>query len=310
MQNFVPVADNCSYTQNLQNMEGEFFCLIAEQGHYGGRTKPTTTRQGLYTCTLAGELLASINTRDGDEVAEMMRQALEKWHQKRGRAAEVAPGGYDYDPHSDRWEYPEDGLVLNLYARDLHRGSGEVDSRWNLDRVWFTRDEVNSLIPGNMVIGKNYPIPKHLARRIAKLHLVDIVRGESPRWKNEDLKQVEIALIAEEIMADRMVLRLEGTVRNEAPPILYVNPFSNQKVDMPRGLELQLLGNLTYNQTAGTFENFDVIAVGSRWGATAFNARFDDLGPAPIGFAFELASDSMIDRTPPQAILSGYFEVV
>ena len=240
----------------------------------------------------------------------MMRQALEKWHQKRGRAVEVAPGGYDYDPHSDRWEYPEDGLVLNLYARDLHRESGEVDSRWNLDRVWFTRDEVNSIIPGNMVIGKNYPIPKHLARRIAKLHLVDIVRGESPRWKNEDLKQVEIALIAEEIMADRMVLRLEGTVRNEAPPILYVNPFSNQKVDMPRGIELQLLGNLTYNQTAGTFENFDAIAVGSRWGATAFNARFDDLGPAPIGFAFELASDSMIDRTSPQAILSSYFEVV
>ena len=39
-------------------------------------------------------------------------------------------------------------------------------------------------------------------------------------------------------------------------------------------------------------------------------ARFDDLGPEPIGFAFELASNSMIDRTPPQAILPSYFETV
>ena len=310
MHNFVPVADNCSYTQNLQNTEGEFFCLVAEQGHYSGRTKPTTTRQGLYTCTLAGELLASINTRDGNEVAEMMHQALEKWHQKRDRAAEVAPSGYNHDLHSDRWEYPEDGLVLNLYARDLLRKSGETDPRWNIDRIWFTKDEVRSLIPRNTITGKNYPIPQHLARRIAKLHLVDIVRGESPRWKNEDLKQVKIGFTAQEIADNRIALRLEGTVQNEAPPILYVNPFNHQKVDMPRGIKLQLLGNLIYNQTTEKFEDFDAIAVGSRWGATAFNARFDDLGPEPIGFAFELASNSMIDRTPPQAILPSYFETV
>ena len=79
---------------------------------------------------------------------------------------------------------------------------------------------------------------------------------------------------------------------------------------MPIGIKLQLLGNLTYNRTTEKFEDFDAIAVGSHWGATAFNARFDDLGPEPIGFAFELASDSMIDRTPPQAILPSYFTTV
>lgn len=308
MHDFVPVADNCSYTQSLQDTKGEFFCLVAEQGHYGGQTKPTTTRQGLYTCTVAGELLASINTRDGDEVAEMMRQALEKWHQKPDRSTEKVPSGYDHDPREGRWQYPADGLVLNLYVRDLLRESGKIDSRWNLDHVWFTRDEVSSLILENMVIGKSYPIPEHLAKRIAKLHLVDIARGESPRWQSNDLKQVKIALTVEEITASQVTLRLEGTVQNEAPPTLYINPFSNQKVDMPRGIKLQLLGYLTYNRKAGTFEKFDAIAIGLRWGATAFNARFDDLGPAPIGFAFELASDSAMDRTPPQAILSRYFE--
>ena len=79
---------------------------------------------------------------------------------------------------------------------------------------------------------------------------------------------------------------------------------------MPRGIKLQLLGDLTSNQTKEKFEDFDTITVGTHWGATAFNARFDDLGPEPIGFAFELASNSMIDRTPPQAILPSYFETV
>lgn len=52
------------------------------------------------------------------------------------------------------------------------------------------------------------------------------------------------------------------------------------------------------------FERFDMIAVGSRWGATTYNFRFDDLGPAPIGFAFEIGSDSLFDQTPPQAFFN------
>ena len=76
MDQFIPVAINCSYTQNLSDKSDEFFCLVAEQGHYGGRTLPTNTRQGLYTCTTNGELLASVNTRDGNQVVKMMQQAF------------------------------------------------------------------------------------------------------------------------------------------------------------------------------------------------------------------------------------------
>ncbi|MBT5531532.1 hypothetical protein HOK31_00640, partial [Candidatus Poribacteria bacterium] len=31
-EEFVPVADNCSYTQSQKDAKGEFFRLIAEQG--------------------------------------------------------------------------------------------------------------------------------------------------------------------------------------------------------------------------------------------------------------------------------------
>jgi hypothetical protein len=38
----------------------------------------------------------SCNTRDGNQVAEMMRQALQKWSQPEDQSAEKAPPGYDH----------------------------------------------------------------------------------------------------------------------------------------------------------------------------------------------------------------------
>ena len=304
MDQFIPVAINCSYTQNLSNTSGEFFCLVAEQGHYGGRTLPTNTRQGLYTCTTNGELLASVNTRDGSQVVQMMQQALQKWPQV---AKKSSPDHYQY---TDNWygSFPENATALNLYVRDLPHQSNQVNTDWNLDHIWLTADEMRELIPENLLTGHIYSFPESLSHRIAKLHLVDIVRGESPRWQNDDLKRVEMKLRVQQVTTDEVDLYLEGLVKNEAAPSYNINPFSKQKVDMPRGIKLELRGYLKYNQSTKKIDRFDVTASGLRWGATTYNARFDDLGPTPIGFAIELADDSQVGRTPPQAISSKYFD--
>ena len=304
---FVPVADNCSYTQSQPDAKGEFFRHVAEQGHYAGRTKPTATRQGLYACTPEGELLASINTRDGERVLQMLQQALEKWHQ---RSSSLDAPAFDerYEPATGyRWEYPEGGLVLKVSVRDLPRDSGELDPRHNIDHAWFTKDEASGLIPEGVEVGQKHAVPAYFIQRIARFHFTDTVRGESPRWRTEHVQKAEAVATVESIDGDVVSVRLDGEVRCEAPPSGDVNPFSNRAVDMPRGVDVKLLGFVRYNREQGAFEKFDMIAVGDRWGATTYNARFDDLGPAPIGFAFELAPDSPIDRVPPQAIRSGYF---
>ena len=77
-----------------------------------------------------------------------MRQALQKWPQLEDQSAEKASLGYDH--HANNWydAYPEDGMALNLYVRDLPRQSAQVNLRWNLDHIWFATDEVSGLIPG------------------------------------------------------------------------------------------------------------------------------------------------------------------
>lgn len=301
------MADNCGYTQTQQDAKGEFFRLVAEQGHYGGRTKPTATRQGLYACTVEGELLASINTRDADQVLGTLKAGLDRWRQRPASSSPPdIPKAYSPDPRLN-WSYPEGGLALKVTVRDLPRESGEADPRHNIDFAWFTRDEARSLIPADPQPGLSCPAPRFFARRIARCHLIDTVRGQSPRWREEDIEKADVTLIVERVTSGHVHLRLEGEVKNEAAPTFDVNPFSERVVDKPRGVDLRLLGYLRFDRQQEAFESFDAVAVGPRWGATTYNARFDDLGPAPIGFAFEVASDDPIDRVPPAAIGSSYF---
>ena len=59
MQRFVPAADEVWHLQNRKDAECRLFQAIAEQGHYAGRSRPSTTRQGIYACTPSGRFLAS-----------------------------------------------------------------------------------------------------------------------------------------------------------------------------------------------------------------------------------------------------------
>lgn len=282
--------------------------MIAEQGHFAGRTKPSATRQGLYICTAEGELLASSNTQDAGAALAMMKHGLERWHQQAGATTSITIcESYAPDPNY-YWKLPEDGLILKCFVRDLPRQTGEADSRYNLDYVWLTKDEMNSLAPVAPRLCESYAAPWTVVRKIARFHLVDTVRGESRRWRAEEVKIARTTLTVEGVTADQVSLRLEGEVRNEAPPSHEIDPYSGQVVDKDRGMHLRLFGCLRYDRQRESFEKFDVIAIGSRWGGTAYNHRFDDWEPAPIGFAFELASNLRCDRTPPQAIRWDYFE--
>ena len=78
---FIPAADEVGLLQRKTSAgpEAEWFRTVAEQGHYGGRTVPTDTRQGIYAAAPSGVLLASINHSDPRRVADMLRKALAIW---------------------------------------------------------------------------------------------------------------------------------------------------------------------------------------------------------------------------------------
>ena len=71
---FVTVADEVGRLQRGDDAECRLFQGFCEQGHYGGRTLPTRTRQGIYAIAPSGRFLASINATQPDRIAAMLRK--------------------------------------------------------------------------------------------------------------------------------------------------------------------------------------------------------------------------------------------
>ena len=314
---FVPIAENCSYLQRQQDAEGDLFRLLAEQGHYGGRFQPTDTRQGMYVGTPDGELLASCNVHGADRLLPVLHAALHKWEAPDRVAAAVAADGGAPDARFRR-RPPEGGLVLRVWVRDLPRDPS-VDTRredwrrraFNLDHAWFRPEEAAALIPPDPKVGDEMPWPAGLARRLARYHFIDNVRGETPMWRPEQVEVAEVRTRVIAVEGGRVEAAFEGEARMGAHDA-WVEDFSRESRESDHRIEVRLRGTGTWLPDSARFAHFELSAVGTRAGATKYNSRHDDPGPAPIGYALELAGPSggvaMVgDATPPQGIWMDYF---
>jgi hypothetical protein len=160
----------------------ELFWKIAQQR----ADKQAVPGQGIYVVTPSGKLLGFCE-RDHDpiSVAKRLSRALDQWNTL-GRQARLDTGprsqvaAVSRRPNS---QPPEGGLILELFVRDLPRQTGPIDPKlaamWNRDFAWFTQEEVRSMIPKARTPGERHRVPDKLVRRLARLHLLDSVRGQS-----------------------------------------------------------------------------------------------------------------------------------
>jgi hypothetical protein len=242
----------------------------------------------------------------------MLQEALDRWRERRADPiGPEPPAAYEPDPRSCR-EYSSDGLVLKVYTRDLPRAVEPAPADWrrdavNYDHAWFTKEEVASLVPSDPQVGLEYPVPAAIVRRLARFHLLDNVRGETPMWRAEEVQHAEMVLTITAVRPDRIELRLDGAVRNVARGTWAVRPFRERLSQAERGFDCRLLGFLDWDRAHAQFNRFDLLAVGTRWGGSEHNLRWDDLDPAPMGIAFELAEDRPWDRIPPQGSSADYW---
>ncbi len=313
---FVPCADEVWRLQNREGAECDLFRVIAEQGHYAGRTEPTNTRQGIYALAPSGTLLASVNTRRAGEMASMLEYALDQWEQLPEEARYLPTQQVTNRPLQLRLEaaYPKDGLALRTHSRDLPRDPAKYsderrrrDRNWrrhasNRDYAWFRASEVRQFIPRMLAVGQMTDVPERLIKRLARLHLIDNVRGQTSSF---DAKHVQLAELTSRITAideDSITIELTGRTRTVFPGVERNgdeepadNPERSRRRHDPslneRGVETDLLGTATLNRSANTFSSFELIAIGSRWGGTRYNSRERDLDRNGIGFLFTLAED-------------------
>lgn len=327
-----------------QDTIGEFFRTVAEQGHYAGRTKPTNTRQGLYACLPDGRLLASVNTTDPEVLLETIELALarlsedempdEEFAERRFNQLEQAQGKHPgtggngestgkavtsdarrkrIDPVDTRYvrhSYPEDGLALKVFVRDLPRKVETRPDDWrrhafNLDYAWFTKNEIDALFPKEVRLGDTYPAPSWFVKRLARFHFIDTVRGQAPPWPDEAVKKADLEMTV--LSKDPCSLRLTGEIHLQHDGEWSIRgaegPFERQS----RGYVSKVYGEIVFDPESRKINTFELAAVGDRWGGTQYNFRWDDLDPAPMGIWIEVAGDSLAERARPAHVHAGYF---
>jgi hypothetical protein len=276
------------------------------------------TYQGLFVAAPNGLLLAGSHEaiHDSRKVEALIRRGLEKWgklsaaerlmakeeHAK--AAAELA----DVEGSS---QFPQDGLVLSVFCRDLPRSPKPSTSpsrnAYNLDYAWFRKAEVRSFLPEHLVQGARVNVRRELVERLARFHLVDLVRGHTASFPQRAVEHAELTAEVIDVQGQLVSLSYKGRTRtSEVHDGVHVEGKWNAKgpgIPEPqtRGVDAKLEGRAVYDLKAGRFVSLELVVVAERWGGNAYNGRLDecDLGPAPLGFVLKLASNDAPDRVPP-----------
>ena len=296
---FVAVADDSYRLETGKDVESRFFRKIFALSHHG------QSSQGTYVFTPGGTLLASIGDSHNPRiVAETLQKALEKWNALSKReqlsgsgSAEIIRAKAIPPPGQDR--YPAGGLVLRCSYRDLPRKSRHKwADRRNEDFAWFTKHEARQFLPSAPRVGQRYEVPVELVSRLAQFHLVDRVRGEVGYFAKEHVRKAQITVHVTKVRRSLISVELKGETHTSAQGMWGVKGPQN-RTRQTRGYRARLLGHAVYSLQERKFVSFEMVALGTRWGGTEYNFRYDDLEPSPLGVAFTLAGTGPLERLPP-----------
>jgi hypothetical protein len=288
---FVPVAIDQWYQRKQKDAEGDFYRKIASQGP---RKNFQQTTQGRYICTADGTLLAFNNNYGPERIRKLMKEALVKFDptQMAGKVIEADK----VDPRFDKTP-PANGLILRVHSKVLsgYESTDQEDFRLDIfqsaigrDNAWFHEKDKTELMDW---IGDGGEMPKHLAQRIARYHLIDNTRGEPPRWTAEEIKSLSITI-------DNSGT-IKGSVHLET---------SHGK----RGYKASLYGkaSLGADSPKPNIQRFDLVAKGNFWGRGQFTG-FAPKGKFPLAIAFRIADGTdLADKILPHGSkgwLEGYY---
>ena len=275
----MPVTDEVWRLDTEEDADCLFFQKMSDHGHYGKLSKGKS-RQGTYVFTPDGEFLASINDLSADRTLAMIERGLKKWEQLPDSRKQAKPSKSIKPRH--RWEhfYPRDGLVLNIYSRDLPESADPAIrlATRNRDTAWFSKSEVATMIPAAAKAGDTFEFPSAFVQRMLGFHFVDCVKGQTEPFSKSQTASSRIAGEVTRLDDQNIELTLSGKTLGRV-----------ERGRFPRGVRTDLMGRAVFDKKSRSFSEFEMVAVGERWGRTRFNGRHRQLDATPIGFVFQLA---------------------
>lgn len=256
----------------------ELFTAYAANAPKGTWRRNTKTYQGLYCMSAKGTFLAGNSGRQTAEQArELLGDGWSNWQvHALKRAWRSQPVPTDPLPIYGGDELAPGALKLQIAYRDLPRGKirrpGETQlpNPYNLGWLDLSAAEAKGFVATGE---KKEKVSQRVFDKLACEKLKDSVRGQMRGWNRSHLK--DGALFTERIATSgsEITCRLTGSAELRNGDLTYTPT---------------LHGLITYDSGSKTFTGFRLIAAGQRAGKGGANGRETDLGPAPMGVAFEL----------------------
>ena len=299
-EQFIPTTDEVWRLQRVQDSDAIFFQEMANKGHY--RTAGQT-RQGIYVCSPNGKLLSSINSLNADDVLKSIKNGLEKWNGLSVSERQL-PTDQKLKP-SHRWEnsYPDQGLVLTSANADLFTDPPVQDirgDRSNLDHVWFSKSEARQWLQDDPQEGDIYELPDHLANRLFCFHLVDNVRGQTLPFAPQEIKKSNLQIEVQDRHQSNVRIKIKGYSEAIAQGewLLGQNDWT-PTYPLDHSMKTEMLGKATFDLSLNRFMEFEMVAIGKRYGKTQNNSRRNSPDTSYIGYLFTLAEGRASDKIAP-----------
>lgn len=245
------------------------------------------TKQGIYMIGPDAEYLEAKFAGNGNprDIAARLRRALQRWatlKAEKGYAAKpIPPVKTTFPP-----EVADRKMILRVNLRDLPRGPGDRSGarredmpnsdmwydfvKWAWNENWIGFDDPSAWVTKSRTAA---PVPNSVLLPLVRETLVDNVRGQAAGWSADHVKS---ASLTKRVLSQRgslIEIEYSGTARMSSGGASF-NPT--------------LYGKAIYDEASKQFVKFDLLAIGPRSGRGSFNQREKDLGPAPMGVAYEL----------------------
>lgn len=247
------------------------------------------TVQGLFVAGADGAAYGWRNDADPREVREFLDEALARFRRRPPRRAALS------EPllHTAFARTPDPSTsVVRVFTRirPVPRGVDPLNQSVGRDHLWILASEVKEMLAARQDGGR-FPLPRTLAARLARFHLVDNVRGEPDLWSAAEVKRA--AFFARRV----------GPKGSDAR-FVFEGAYAQRTADGKRGLEGTIRGALAIDPQTSRIVRFRAYGAGQAWGRSLYTPR-PPRGRFPLVFALVEADDSMARAVPPQAVSSG-----
>ncbi|ARU40718.1 hypothetical protein CCB80_06015 [Armatimonadetes bacterium Uphvl-Ar1] len=283
---FIPFAGNTNELQvsKWESPERSWFLSTAEKVHPG--VTKGVTGQGFYVVGADGQAYKfSMHGRQRDEFMKLLDEGLEAFKNSPPEAKHEPLTS----PRSWSRERPAGTTVVRSISRilPLPEDAPEKNRSIGRDHFWIFPEDIQAIQSNPLT---TFPLPAKLARRLARFHLVDNVRGEPNRWRFDNIRTLDIQVTR----VSKDEYQFHGLFR-------MTNLEGRDGTE--KGIAGMIEGTISLNSKGELMSrpgvSFIAYAQGYAWGDHA-NTNGAPEGKYPIKMAFQTVDDEIALSVPPQ----------